>query len=415
MPDNTVSLSLTGSVPTPEIFGQYFQQYVIEASTNLVDWFPLVTLQQTNQPTTALTFQDKAAAQSDRGFYRTHTNHFMTPLPQPIGPYAVGTFSRLLTDPSRTNAARGTNRQMMLTAWYPASSRTGLPSALFEMPQLAQDEIFWGRFVDRMPSFVSHSILNAAVSTNQMKYPVVLYAHGVNSYRFDNIDKTEELASQGYIVIALDHRDSISVLPDGSIVNGLGPVTDMVATINDRVLDFQLILEELARLSDSESLLAGHLDLEHVGAFGFLIGGSTAAELCRVDPRCKVGANIEGGFFVPAIRELGLPKPFLILRADAPDGDRKDVYEKLATDAYWVKVGKTIRWNFNLNGLVFEPTEMSRLGAPPPEEQTSGVRTSQITRAYLVAFFNKYLKNQDDHLLDGPSADYPEVMEFLKK
>jgi hypothetical protein len=33
----------------------------------------------------------------------------------------------------------------------------------------------------------------------------------------------------------------------------------------------------------------------------------------------------------------------------------------------------------------------------------------------LVSFSNKYLKGVDDHLLDGPSADYPEVMEFLKK
>ena len=40
---------------------------------------------------------------------------------------------------------------------------------------------------------------------------------------------------------------------------------------------------------------------------------------------------------------------------------------------------------------------------------------TQITRADFDSFFNKYLKNQDDHLLDGSSADYPEVIEFLKK
>jgi len=32
-----------------------------------------------------------------------------------------------------------------------------------------------------------------------------------------------------------------------------------------------------------------------------------------------------------------------------------------------------------------------------------------------LSFFNKYLKGQDDQLLDGPSADYPEVEQFMKK
>lgn len=36
-------------------------------------------------------------------------------------------------------------------------------------------------------------------------------------------------------------------------------------------------------------------------------------------------------------------------------------------------------------------------------------------KAYALSFFNKFLKNQDDHLLDGPSVDYPLVINFQAK
>jgi len=36
-------------------------------------------------------------------------------------------------------------------------------------------------------------------------------------------------------------------------------------------------------------------------------------------------------------------------------------------------------------------------------------------RAYLLSFFNKFLRGEDDHLLDSASPAYPEVMQFLKK
>ncbi len=39
-----------------------------------------------------------------------------------------------------------------------------------------------------------------------------------------------------------------------------------------------------------------------------------------------------------------------------------------------------------------------------------GTRAVKILRAYVVAFFDQYLKGMDQPLLDGPSPDYPEVI-----
>ena len=417
LPDKTIFLSLTGSVDA--IFGQYFDQYVIEASNNLLDWLPLVTLQQTNQPTAILTYQDRGAAQFPQRYYRTFTNHLITPLPQPTGPYAVGTFSRSLTDPLQAN------RQFMVTFWYPSVAQAGLLPTPYVDTQLAG---VYGGFSGQVAGFVSHSLSNAPLATNQLKYPVLLYSHAGGAHRRDNIDKTEELASQGYIVVGLDHRDTfVSVFPDGTVVSGerikVNSDNLPLPTLQDRVQDEGLVLDELDRLNGSDPVFGGRLDLEKIGAFGWSLGGAAAAELCRTHLRCRAGANLDGSFFIPEVQQQGVSKPFLILRAGPqdlgppaqPQNDRKIVYERLEADAYWVKLTNTVHNSFGDPALVFDPVSFQRFGAPPPSQQTSGVRTSQIARAYLVSFFNKYLKGVDDHLLDGPPADFPEVMEFLKK
>jgi hypothetical protein len=56
------------------------------------------------------------------------------------------------------------------------------------------------------------------------------------------------------------------------------------------------------------------------------------------------------------------------------------------------------------------PLATFRKAASPSARQV----TSTIN-AYLLSFFNKYLKSQDDHLLDGPSTNFPRVINFKKK
>ena len=43
------------------------------------------------------------------------------------------------------------------------------------------------------------------VTTNESKYPLVIYAHGHLGTRTDNTRKVENLVSHGFIVLALDH------------------------------------------------------------------------------------------------------------------------------------------------------------------------------------------------------------------
>jgi len=61
-------------------------------------------------------------------------------------------------------------------------------------------------------------------------------------------------------------------------------------------------------------------------------------------------------------------------------------------------------------GLIYGPTLTFPAGPTPASR---GI--SQTIGACTLSFFNKYLKNQDDHLLDNPAAVYPNIINFQRK
>jgi hypothetical protein len=82
-------------------------------------------------------------------------------------------------------------------------------------------------------------------------------------------------------------------------VMGPPPHPDVERLINIRAADAGFVLDQLSRLAqlDPGSPLAGHLDLQHVGIIGHSIGGATAVQVMRTDPRCKVAVNLDGKLF----------------------------------------------------------------------------------------------------------------------
>lgn len=143
LPDQSVTLSLEGSVSNlfnltgtiSNQFKQMFDLYVVEASTNLLDWTGLALLLRTNNNSNPLLFQDTNAADFGLRLYRTLTNHLLTAFPKPTGPFAVGTIDRVMMDPTRTNLYRYSppTNAFMVTFWYPADPPAPgvLPAALW--------------------------------------------------------------------------------------------------------------------------------------------------------------------------------------------------------------------------------------------------------------------------------------------
>ncbi|HVT28373.1 MAG TPA: hypothetical protein VHE81_10205 [Lacipirellulaceae bacterium] len=190
----------------------------------------------------------------------------------------------------------------------------------------------------RLAAVSTHSLIGAPLSRSPVKFPLLLYSPAWDGVRTENTFQAEELASHGYIVVAMDHPygSEVTVFPDGRIVHSklvLGNpfssqaaeesfVRTVEAEIRLRASDASFLLDDLSRWNadDPDGLLTGRIDLDHVGIFGFSLGGGVAAQACWLDRRFKAGVDMDG--LIAAESERDGPRvPFLfLLEEDDPPG-----------------------------------------------------------------------------------------------
>jgi dienelactone hydrolase len=187
-----------------------------------------------------------------------------------------------------------------------------------------------------MPSFMfgsfgsvtTHATLGTPISTVKKTWPVLLFSPGLSLPREMYTALCADLASRGYVVVALSepYESAVSVLAGGQVVGqtthpdvmGPPPHPALERLIDIRTADSSFALDQLSRLAQLEpnSPLAGHLDLEHVGIAGHSIGGATAVQVMAADRRFKVGVNLDGKLFGQE-PEARLGRPFLWIQSGA--------------------------------------------------------------------------------------------------
>jgi pimeloyl-ACP methyl ester carboxylesterase len=427
--DHTISLNLKGVVPN--LFAAYYDVYPIEASTNLEDWSPVAILQRTNVSFDALGCSDTAATNFAKRFYRTPTNFLITPFPKPSGPYPVGTVSRLLTDPTRIRNTTPPTNSLMVTFWYPAEALAGiLPASYVEneitlVPPASGAPSYWNSPVI-VAKFISQSLPNLPLATNRISYPVVIFSHGMGGHRRQNTDTVVELASHGYVVVAMDHKDAFaSLFPGGQVVRGAPgtPCEGLDTSVVDyRTHDLVFVMDELGRLNTQDALLAGRLDLEKLGVIGKSMGGMAVAEFGRMDARCQAVVLLDAGYTLempPDLLRLGLQKPFLSMSStmDRPLCSNFSewlsaslaLFTNAVSEAFWCQIQ-----NSTHNGF-FDKASLINDAAGTGHPTAASRAQSLPIRACTVSFFDKYLKGEDDHLLDNPAAVYPNIINFQSK
>jgi predicted dienelactone hydrolase len=214
-------------------------------------------------------------------------------------------------------------------AWYPTDVRKGRAVRYFE----AQGRLPGS--IAGLPSFMfasfdgidTHAISRAPVSSARPAWPVLLFSPGLAIPREQYTALCTDLASRGFVVVALSvpYESSVSVLAGGEIVGqtihpdvmGPPPHPELERLIAIRAADSRFVLDQLGRLAQLEprSPLAGHLDLKHVGIVGHSLGGATAVQVMADDSRFKVGVNLDGKLF-GSEPDTRLDRPFLWIQSD---------------------------------------------------------------------------------------------------
>ncbi|MGV2882554.1 alpha/beta hydrolase family protein [Paenibacillus taichungensis] len=381
-------------------------------------------------------------------------------LPEPTGEFKVGTQTFHLVDTNREenfDKARDGKRELMVQVWYPVKVGADKYAPFIpDTPILRYMAANYGlpEFTLQHLKYVSsHSYSGAEVSSAQTSYPLILANPGFGSSRFLHTSQAENLASHGYIVAVIDHTYNTfaTEFPDGRITTST--TNDLFSSDDDyrtgretrdklgKVLTsdvaFTLDQFELIQSGQISSPLKGRIDLGHVGVFGHSIGGATAYD-ASFDPRITVGIDLDGGLYRLRDREA-LRKPFLFINSESYFEElNRVINNRVYTDAELNRMGSTREWMDQVTEdkklelermretvdeggqiLYIENTEhlnFTDVQFISPVFKLLGItgkiapeRANSVINAYMLDFFDMYLKNQGGDLIKGPDSRFPEV------
>ncbi|KAI1206872.1 uncharacterized protein F4807DRAFT_469888 [Annulohypoxylon truncatum] len=257
--------------------------------------------------------------------------------------------------------------------------------------------------------------------------PLLLFTPGLGLSRLCYSDTLIEIASYGWLIVSVDHPYETAIVeyPDGRIVYGL-PLNSSNATIaNDvdiRTSDLISVLNALSNstITDKIPHFNGQgppkqkLNTERVGIFGHSLGGATALSVTSNDTRFVVGANLDGSYW-GSEKQKGTAAPFMTLTSEGHNrtGDQTwaDTWPNLRGFRREYTVSGAKHMDFSDLPVIIE---VWPYGIPPKSEQSlgtiNGTRIMEIQRAYLTSLFQRFLKGDNNGLLDGVGMEgWPEV------
>lgn len=252
------------------------------------------------------------------------------------------------------------DNELMVQTWYPAEPKNNQQRAAYilDVPEVTASLSTMVGFPDfalrHLGEIRTHAYLDADISTTQTSYPVLLFSHGLGGIRNQNTFQVEELASHGYIVIAIDQPNyaAASVFPDGEIVenqylNLAGAGASELDTHMDRwASNSKFVLDQLELLNQSERF-NNAMDLDRIGVVGHSYGGSTAVYMLLHDDRVKAAINMDGGIFGLDDFPVKLDKPLMLMAADS-SLDSESFYQTLdeySEEEVMEQSGHTKEWH----------------------------------------------------------------------
>jgi dienelactone hydrolase len=275
-------------------------------------------------------------------------------LPEPPGPHIVGSDIFEINDSSRTShiLRQERGRKIIIKFWYPAN-----PSAVHN----CEREQLWEqlRTESHIPGFAK-LLLRRAMKTETNSYRrapyaanfgtprVLIYNHGLISFASENTMLMEHLASQGYTLVSLQHKEQLAEIqalkrnqPErekkeqdllqkqiqaakGNERAELSKRYFEIASntnhiVSARTADVEHVVKSLKALLGLLSAFGDVRDPEILGVLGFSLGGAVATEYSKQNTEISCAVNIDGGIYGEKL-DLPITCPYLMLYSQQNSG-----------------------------------------------------------------------------------------------
>lgn len=362
-------------------------------------------------------------------------------IPSPTGFFGVGKSIHHVIDTNRNEKYNlGNNRELLIYIYYPTDQKSKSAYAP-DIISFVKEKIYSlvnGKEIDTtyMDSLKEHTALNVSLSSKIKKFPVLFFFPGLGEAVETYTTLLEEMASHGYIVIAINPPYGVNptVFPDGRVVKmntelanfwyvTHRPFEEVLEEEHEYWLqDAHFVINLFKNISDSDSyhFLQNKIDYNAMGFWGHSFGGSLAVQVCRERKDIKACVNLDGIIFGPLNKRLEVfdtPNMFILMDGEPTDeeliqsnitrfqydqlvGTRHPrlLYDNLQSNAYFIKIK-------NSNHYSFSDFSILSYSLTPHRDPLKCMSTVRIL---LLQFFNRYLKNEEMNA--KVVTDLPEII-----
>ncbi len=352
------------------------------------------------------------------------------------GKYFVGTRNFQLVDSTRsmwfTDDIKNF-RTLSVKMWYPADENSLSERA----PYVDQYELIAKALsmslgvpealMSRAGAVKCNSWLNADISIGN--FPIVIYSHGHQSLKIANTFQAEEIASNGYIVIAPDHTydAALTIINKDKIIYTRSKLpnsdeeaedSEMIKRVkeqlNIRVEDISFVIDKMIEKFSKDKKFNQSADFENIGIFGHSFGGCTAIMAANNDNRIDAVLGLDA-YFLPLpnyIIEKDMNKPFVHL-GQTSWGDSNN-YELMKI---WGSKNNQNSFHFSVEGSKHNDfTDFSqftkltrRFGSGKVPQKVM----RNIMNDVMLQFFNYHLKSIDNFDANQFESKYERVKTYV--
>lgn len=350
----------------------------------------------------------------------------LRPLPTPTGKYHVG-YSKHTIEHYNSHdllAPNNISTAFLATIYYPTLQKPVHKPQPYLEPELAAImETQWNNssgFLETFTSALQEDAPFLPGRIGESRFPTLLFGPGGGGPPVvGNTILISELVSHGYTVLGLDHpfEQPFIRYPNGTGVVGVDIDYDssevLTALYNNRLEDNKVFLDYLPKFIKK---LQAPFNITHMGSFGYSLGGAAAVGSIYGDDRFVSGLNLDGSFFGPPPTlnntQADVKKPFLLFGSEGHNGQDADHDVTWETFLLW-QTGYLREFTVNgtkhddmCDDTFWKTFDLENMSAGTID----GNRQVKIMNAYVKAFFDFTLLGQNSPILNGPSAQWPEVV-----